>query len=327
MGNTITTIFVCSPYQATSKDPAVARSQLEANIERAKMACRMLVKLGYHPLAPHLYFTQFLEDRDAGEREEGIQLGMKWLAQADELWAFGDEITERMSKEIAAAKGMGIPVRMVPEPSQLITDLLAAIKNDEPKVNMDQALSTAKILASNTQSLGNAISGLDSDLNISGLTKLGNAISKVGSIMQNVLAIAEKLSFIGKTIGKLSGSMQNLDSPIGDSDSGMLQKLSSLGTNIVKLCSGGLNGMIFSLVSAFGSGGFGSVLAGVVSKLGTVSGFLGTHRIALNVLRRVSQYDCCKRGRSTGNSSCGSCRPRGRCRRRCYWIALQEQEF
>lgn len=133
MSNAITTIFVCSPYRAMSKDPATAKAQLAANIERAKMACRMLAKLGYLPLAPHLYFTQFLEDGDAGERAEGMVLGMEWLAQADELWAFGDEITDGMSQEISAAKEMNKPVRMMPEPSQLITDLLAAMKNDEPK--------------------------------------------------------------------------------------------------------------------------------------------------------------------------------------------------
>lgn len=133
MENAITTIFVCSPYRATSKEAAVAKSQLAANTERAKMACRMLAKLGYLPLAPHLYFTQFLEDDDAGERAEGMVLGMEWLAEADELWTFGDEITDGMSQEISAAKEMGKPVRMMPEPSQLIADLLAAMKKDEPK--------------------------------------------------------------------------------------------------------------------------------------------------------------------------------------------------
>lgn len=62
MGNVITTIFVCSPYQAQSKEPAVAKEQLEANMERV---CLILVKLGYLPLALHLYFTSFLNDSDA----------------------------------------------------------------------------------------------------------------------------------------------------------------------------------------------------------------------------------------------------------------------
>lgn len=127
--NVVTTVFVCSPYRAQSKDPAVEKDQLEANVERARRACRILVKLGYLPLAPHLYFTSFLDDNDAGEREDGLTLGLEWLAQADEVWVFGEEISEGMSLEIAAARKQGKPVHMMPEPSQLIADLLASMKN------------------------------------------------------------------------------------------------------------------------------------------------------------------------------------------------------
>ena len=35
--------------------------------------------MGVLPLAPHLYFTQFLKDEDAQERATGIRFGMKWL--------------------------------------------------------------------------------------------------------------------------------------------------------------------------------------------------------------------------------------------------------
>lgn len=134
--NAVTKIFVCSPYRPASTDPAVARSQLEANVERVRLACRMLAKLGCLPLAPHLYFTQFLKDGDTGEREEGMALGLEWLAQADEVWAFGEEITEGMSREIAAAKEMGKPVFMMPEPSQMIADLLDAIRKNSKQGNV-----------------------------------------------------------------------------------------------------------------------------------------------------------------------------------------------
>lgn len=137
--NAITTVFVCSPYRPASTDPAVARSQLDANMERVKLACRMLAKLGYLPLAPHLYFTQFLKDSDVDERAEGMTLGLEWLAQADEVWTFGEEITEGMSKEIAAAKEMGKPVRMMPEPSQLIADLMEAIQKNSEWSNAQDA--------------------------------------------------------------------------------------------------------------------------------------------------------------------------------------------
>lgn len=65
-------IFVCSPYRPTSQDEKCRKDELEANIRRAKMACRILSTLGFLPLAPHLYFTQFLKDEEKQERNTGI---------------------------------------------------------------------------------------------------------------------------------------------------------------------------------------------------------------------------------------------------------------
>ena len=62
-------IFVCSPYRPTSKTEECRKDELMANINRAKTACRILTTLGFLPLAPHLYFTQFLKDEDAQERK------------------------------------------------------------------------------------------------------------------------------------------------------------------------------------------------------------------------------------------------------------------
>ena len=52
-------IFVCSPYRPTSKTEECRKDELMANINRAKTACRILTTLGFLPMAPHLYFTQF----------------------------------------------------------------------------------------------------------------------------------------------------------------------------------------------------------------------------------------------------------------------------
>ena len=89
-------IFVCSPYRPTAENLRCQKSQLEANINRAKTACRILSTLGFLPLAPHLYFTQFLKDEEKKERETGMKLGLHWLEEADELWVFGDTVSEGM---------------------------------------------------------------------------------------------------------------------------------------------------------------------------------------------------------------------------------------
>lgn len=124
----MTAVFVCSPFRPSSKEPAVAKDQLASNINRAVMACKLLIRLGHLPLVPHLYFPRFLDDTIASEREDGIQMGLLWLKQADEVWVFGSEITEGMSREIAEAKALNKPVRMMPEPCKLVMELLAAMQ-------------------------------------------------------------------------------------------------------------------------------------------------------------------------------------------------------
>ena len=128
--DTVDIAFVCSPYRAKSTDPETAAAEVRANRDRAKLACKVLTRLGYLPLAPHLYFTEFLNDDHASDREDGICLGLKWLEMASEFFCFGDEITEGMSIELARAKELGVPVRMMPEPEELIKDLLEAVREE-----------------------------------------------------------------------------------------------------------------------------------------------------------------------------------------------------
>lgn len=117
-------IFICSPYRPTAKDPPCRKAQLEANIQRAKTACRILSTMGIMPLAPHLYFTQFLKDGDAQERSNGIRFGMQWLEEADEVWVFGETISEGMAEEIERAYELKKPIRNLPEPGRMVELLL-----------------------------------------------------------------------------------------------------------------------------------------------------------------------------------------------------------
>ena len=120
-------IFVCSPYRPTSENEACRKCELESNIKRAKTACRFLSTLGFLPLAPHLYFTQFLKDRRVHERDTGIKLGLRWLEEADEVWVFGNEISEGMAAEIEKAHELNKPVRNLPEPGRVVELLLKSI--------------------------------------------------------------------------------------------------------------------------------------------------------------------------------------------------------
>lgn len=129
-------IFVCSPYRPTSQDETCRKDELEANIRRARTACRILSTLGFLPLAPHLYFTQFLKDEEKQERDTGIQLGMQWLEDADELWVFGNTVSEGMAAEIKQAHELQKTVRNLPEPGRVVELLLKNI-SEQYHVPMD----------------------------------------------------------------------------------------------------------------------------------------------------------------------------------------------
>lgn len=94
-------VYVCSPY----------RGDTEANAERAKGYCRFAVSKKAIPFAPHLFYPQFLNDADRNEREIGLGCGTAILKRYDQIWVFGERISEGMAGEISSAKKYGIPIR------------------------------------------------------------------------------------------------------------------------------------------------------------------------------------------------------------------------
>lgn len=98
-------VYICSPL----------RGDMEYNMAKAREYCRMVMKEeNMIPVAPHISFTQFLDDTNTEDRELGIKAGLLLLSECDELWYFGTYITEGMRKEIDEAFRLGIPVRCVP---------------------------------------------------------------------------------------------------------------------------------------------------------------------------------------------------------------------
>ena len=93
-------IYVCSPY----------RGNTETNTQNARRYCRLVMEQGGIPFAPHLLFTQFLNEDKVAERRRGLWMGMEMLRLCAELWAFG-EPSEGMRMEIEQAGRLGIPVR------------------------------------------------------------------------------------------------------------------------------------------------------------------------------------------------------------------------
>lgn len=96
-------IYVCSPV----------KGDVEANIARAKEYCKTVLIMGYIPLAPHVAFSGIFDDDIPHERETALALGLELVKRCDELWVFGDRVSEGMTGEIDLARELGVPVKTV----------------------------------------------------------------------------------------------------------------------------------------------------------------------------------------------------------------------
>lgn len=62
-------VFICSPFAPRRGTREEMKKEMERNIRIAQKACRYAALEGNVPYAPHLFFTQFLDDGDRLERE------------------------------------------------------------------------------------------------------------------------------------------------------------------------------------------------------------------------------------------------------------------
>lgn len=97
-------VYICSP----------CRGDYEQNLQFARAYCRTVMTFfpDVIPIAPHIYFTQFLDDEKQNERALGMEAGFALLDICDEIWVFGlDNPSEGMQAEIDYAHKNGIPLR------------------------------------------------------------------------------------------------------------------------------------------------------------------------------------------------------------------------
>lgn len=100
-------VYVCSPYNAKTPE------QIEVNVTLAKSVCKAIVEAGNYPVAPHLYFPQFMNEKSEAEREFGIMAGLQLMNGCDEVMAcvVNDYISPGMERELTyAANNLGIPI-------------------------------------------------------------------------------------------------------------------------------------------------------------------------------------------------------------------------
>jgi len=103
-------VYICSPL----------RGDYKKNTEKAREYCAQAMTNfpDVIPIAPHIYFPQFLDDKDPEERALGIEAGLKLLDMCEELWVCGlknpSELPSAgMQREIDYAQRHNIPVLFV----------------------------------------------------------------------------------------------------------------------------------------------------------------------------------------------------------------------
>lgn len=94
-------IYVCSPY----------RGEIEKNIKYARNICRAIALEGNIPVAPHIYFTQFLDDEIEEERRIAMKMNLELIKNCDEILICGDNISEGMKEEISFAEENKIKIK------------------------------------------------------------------------------------------------------------------------------------------------------------------------------------------------------------------------
>ena len=53
----------------------------------------MFIDMGYILIAPHVYFSQFMDDHNPEDRRKALEINKNLLEFCDKLWVFGNKIT------------------------------------------------------------------------------------------------------------------------------------------------------------------------------------------------------------------------------------------
>lgn len=83
--------YICSP----------CRGDYEKNIIKAQEYCRKAMNDGLLPIAPHVYFTQFVDDTNPEERKLGLRCGLQLLRYCQLIRVYGCEVSAGIYRERA----------------------------------------------------------------------------------------------------------------------------------------------------------------------------------------------------------------------------------
>lgn len=117
-------VYVISRFRANEY------KQQEFNKAVARYFCRQIVNEGKVPVAPHIFYTQFLDDSYPEDRERGTKLGIWELRNAQEfmLVIIDGVISEGMRNEIEEVSRLELPGRIVTMTQKEITEAMKVVR-------------------------------------------------------------------------------------------------------------------------------------------------------------------------------------------------------
>ena len=93
-------VYVVSPYAGDTAN----------NIKQARRYCRFVAGQKKIPVASHLMYPQFLNDKNLVERELGLLFGLALMRSCAEVWVFGTKHSSGMKVELEEAKRQKKPI-------------------------------------------------------------------------------------------------------------------------------------------------------------------------------------------------------------------------
>ena len=97
-------VYVCAPLGGN----------VESNLKKVRAYTEYALRCGTAPVVPHFY-ALCLDDNSPKDREIGLAAGLSLLWFCDELWLFGDTVTDGMKAELQFCKNLNIRVRKITE--------------------------------------------------------------------------------------------------------------------------------------------------------------------------------------------------------------------
>ena len=97
-------VYVCAPLGGN----------IEENLKKVKTYTAYALRCGTAPVVPHFY-AECLDDNNPKDREIGLAAGMSLLWLCDEVWVFGDTVTDGMRAELKFCQNLNICTRHITE--------------------------------------------------------------------------------------------------------------------------------------------------------------------------------------------------------------------